>query len=272
MTEPALRSEPPGTVPPSRGAGLAGWALGTAAVALIVAATSPIWGPLMSGDRLAVRIASAEQELARLGAALTERTDPLPARLAGLEQEFRAADQRIDELRRLALIGAIAQLRPALARPTPFALELAAVAGLAAGRAGPMAAVAVLTPHAATGIPTLRQIRARFDDYAMRTLMAEASTDDVPIVSQLVTWISATAPLGSGRFVLDLTMPSAATAVRAAAQRLEADDLDGALAVLSGLTGPAAEAMRPWIEQARARADATRALEQLVAAAAGGGR
>ncbi|MGE0714232.1 MAG: hypothetical protein AB7P02_02215 [Alphaproteobacteria bacterium] len=251
---------------------MAAWGFGTAVVALVLAATSPLWGPaLVGGEPLAGRIAAAEREVARVGKVAVERTEPLAARIATVESDLqrgaRAGEMRLDELRRLALVGAIAQLRPALVRPTPFPLEFAAVKGLAAGRPDLAPAVALLEPHAAVGIPTARQLRARFDEYALRALMAEAATDDVPIVSQAVAWIASTAPLGSGRFVLDLAMPGAAPAVHAAGARLEAEDLEGALAALTGLRGKAADAMQPWIVQARARADARTAMDALTRAA-----
>ncbi|BBK29715.1 hypothetical protein EDC65_5360 [Stella humosa] len=247
---------------------LARWAIGIAITALVLVVSSPVWLPMLRGtqpDRATVAVAAEEAQ--RIAAV---QTAPLAQRIAALEatvQKLAAAGAATPDIRRLALAGAVAQLRPAVARPTPFAVELAVVAGLAERQPAYAAGLRLLAPHATSGIPTLRQLRARFATHVEAALMAEAGNDEVPLVAQFVTWMASTAPFGTGQMIHDITMPATAAALRAADQRLAAEDLDGAVAALAGLTRPAAAAMRPWIEGVRARADATRAMDLLVGAA-----
>jgi hypothetical protein len=59
------------------------------------------------------------------------------------------------------------------------------------------------------------------------------------------------------------------SAVGAAQQALAAGDLPAAIAKLKGLTGPSAEAAKPWLQMAEARLDteqALRRIEQLLTA------
>jgi hypothetical protein len=57
----------------------------------------------------------------------------------------------------------------------------------------------------------------------------------------------------------------AAGIVAAARQRLAAGDLDGAVATLGALSGPAADAMDPWRSKAASLVDAHAALASLMA-------
>ena len=89
----------------------------------------------------------------------------------------------------------------------------------------------------------------------------------MPLLAQFVTWMASTAPFGSGQVINELTMPATTAALQLARERVDADDLGGALAALDGLSGPAATAMRPWTDGARARLATTAAMEVLVRSA-----
>ncbi len=261
----------PAAVHPAAASSLAGWAMGTAVVALVLAAASPVWVPWL---RSAPAPAPAPEVMspAEIMRTIADRTTPMADRITALEasvQRLAAANatsaaSRSGDIRSLALAGAVAQLRMATIRPTPFAVELAVVAGLAEGREAFAPALRLLAPHAATGIPTTRQLRQRLADRVAAALMAEASTDDVPLVSQMVTWFASTAPFGSGRLIHDLTMPATAAALQEAERLAADDDLPGALAAVEGLTGSASAEMQPWISAVRARMDAARATDMLV--------
>ncbi|WP_374447222.1 hypothetical protein [Stella sp.] len=282
---------------PGAAMGLAGWAMATAVVALVLAASSPVWVPMLRSApeakpdltmTVAVRQATdtarsaqasargaqaTAEESVRATRELAERTAPLAARIDTLEATVRklatasATAPTAADMHRLALAGAIAQLRPAIARPTPFSVELAVVQGLAQAQDQYMAALRLLAPHASVGIPTLRQLQARFAAAADAALMAEAGAEGVPLASEFLSWVASTAPFGSGRMVHDLMMPETAAALDLARDRLRADDLAGAVAAVSRLRGPAAAAMRPWTDSARARVVGTAAMDSLVRAA-----
>lgn len=283
MTAETSQGEPtrdPLTAAPPRQAraGLARWALGTAIAALVVAVASPLWVPMLRGtpaprpDPAVAAAVEAADRAARSARDLADKAAPLAARIEALESAVQrlatasagATAAATPDIRRLALAGAVAQLRPAVARPTPFAVELAVVQGLAQGQDRYAAALRRLAPVAITGAPTLRQLRLRFAVEADAALMAEAATDAVPLAAQFVTWMATSAPFGSGRVINDLMMPATAAALERARERLLADDLANAVAALDGLGEPAATRMRPWIEGARARLAVTDAMDGLV--------
>ena len=254
---------------------LARWAMAAAVAALVLAAASPIWVPMLRSqpEPAAAAAAAVAHEAVRTARIAIDQTASLAGRIEALEatvQRLAAANAQATaaapsgDIRRLALAGAIAQLRPAVTRPTPFAVELAVVTGLTNGEDQYAIALRLLARHAPTGIPTARQLRQRFPGHAHDALMAEAGTDPVPALMQMVTWMASTAPFGTGHLIHDLTMPDTAAALQEADRRLAADDLAGAVAVLGGLSGAAAAAMAPWTQAARARLDATRAIDILV--------
>jgi len=259
--------------------GLARWAMAVAVAALVVAVASPVWVPMLRtapqaapDPAVAAAIAAAEQA-ARAARDTADKAVPLAVRIDVLEQAVQklaaanATAVASPDIRRLALAGAVAQLRPAVSRPTPFAVELAVVAGLAQGQEPYATALRQLGPLAGTGVPTARQLRLRFPGQADAALMAEAGTDEVPLLAQFVTWMASTAPFGSGQVINELTMPATTAALQRAREQVDADDLAGALAALDGLSGTAATAMRPWTDGARARLAATAAMEVLVRSA-----
>lgn len=187
------------------GRGLVGWAMATAVAALVLAAASPIWVPMLRSqpEPAAAAAAAVAHDAARAARAAVDQTASLAGRIEALEATVRrlaaanAAATAVapsGDIRRLALAGAIAQLRPAVTRPTPFAVELAVVTGLTNGDDQYAMALRLLARHAPTGIPTARQLRLRFAGHAHDALMAEAGTDAVPALMQMVTWMASTAP------------------------------------------------------------------------------
>ncbi len=52
---------------------------------------------------------------------------------------------------------------------------------------------------------------------------------------------------------------------RACARALESGDLAGAVNTLKGLAGPAAQAMKPWVDQAQSLLDARAAIASMAA-------
>lgn len=264
---PAVPAAEAAAEPAARSSRLAGWAMGTAVAALVLAAASPVWVPLVEGGPEAPPAAppAAAPIPVEPAAPLAGRIEALEATVQRLAAANAAAPAlHASELRALALAGAVAQLRLATLRPTPFAVELAVVSGLAERRDEFGPALGLLAAHATAGIPTLRQLRARFRDHAAAALMAEAATDDVPLAAQLATWFASTAPFGSGRLIHGLLMPATAAALGEAERRLAEEDLPGTLAALDTLSDAAAQAMRPWMAAARARIDAGRAVNHLV--------
>jgi hypothetical protein len=220
---------------------------------------------------------SAESEAAR--AALAEELAELRSQLAGLPalesqlselssaqaatSEALAASQASGTSGDAALILAILQLRSALSGSGPFAEELRLLSDLA-GRQGAGeidALIAPLTPHTASGLPSLADLRTSFPDVARR-IVAEgaggAEEDMWSGVKRSLSRIVTIRPLEP-----DPADKSAGSLVAQAEAALDGGDLAGALAAVGQLEGRAADAAADWQAQAALRQDAQGILTSL---------
>jgi len=218
----------------------------------------------------AAKTSSAPAALAPLAA----RLDGLAARLARLEaapqQEGAAAElvARLaqDEARLEALTqhsGAVTEQLAALSGRAQLLARLhAAELDLAAGR--PLGelpgAPAALARFATTPPPTEAALRHDFPAAASAARAAAAPS----LGTRLGDFLGALLTIRRGDQVL-LGDPLAARLARAEAA-LDADDLDGALAALAPIEGPAATALAPWKTQAAALVAARQALAALARA------
>ncbi len=152
--------------------------------------------------------------------------------------------------RQVAQTLAVSELREALRSATPFETELEMAQRVVEPDSELADLLDELAPYAETGIPTEEQLVARFDP-AANDAMARAAEDAghgwVGGVLRRLTDAVSVRPVGE--------QPGEATgAVLARAEsRLEAGNLQGAIATLEELDGGAREAMEPWLEQARGR-------------------
>jgi hypothetical protein len=125
--------------------------------------------------------------------------------------------------------------------------------------------LAPLARHASTGVPTADALRRDFSEVARRVTSAGSGGDETGWLGGVMRRLSnivTVRPVGEAAGGND-----AGSTVARAEARLEAGNLAGAVAALEGLRGPAAEAARPWLERARARLAAQRALSDLSARA-----
>ncbi len=176
--------------------------------------------------------------------ALSERVNTLEhvARTAVAEQTAR-----------IGQLLAVAQLREAIAAGRPYALELESVKAMSAqsGVALPLDDVH-MTTHAATGIATLLDLRARFDETAGRVLRARTIPEGVS------GWVARSfdrmLSLVTIRRIDGLAVGSDPEAILArAGAQLNASNLAASVTEMDALTGPAAEAAKLWLDEARAR-------------------
>ena len=236
-------------------------------------------------DALDRRIAAIE---ARSPAATQEQADlgPLEDRLAAFEQAIEttrdaateagdAAEDLEDRIAALearpaatepptaATLLAAAQLRAALRGSGPFETALAALETL--GGDGVAAALAILAPHAATGIPTREMLGDRFAALAGEIMRAAAAPSGG-------SWISRTLARLSGLVTVrriggDVAGDSTEAIVARAEARLESGDLAAAVGEVAALEGAPAEVAASWLAEARARIQADDALAALDAQA-----
>ncbi len=231
--------------------------LETETARLKTAATVP---PGASGADV-TRLDDAVRALSGSLTAIDTTLNALGARLTALEAA-QAAQPLGGEARRLSYALGLRELERALRGPGPFEVELDTLEKLLdGGSADP--AIAALRPHAATGIPSIELLMARFDATAAAIVRADAA--------------SGVAPGWAGRayaFVMSLVMirplgeregEGAPARVARAQLRLEKGDLAGAVAEIGALRGAAAQAGAAWLDGARARLTVDEAMAQLTA-------
>jgi len=158
---------------------------------------------------------------------------------------------------------AVAGLNDAIARGEPFARHLEALTAIGGGDPNIKATLALLARRAAIGIPTLGQLRDRFDGLAGQIVRAAKTTDDAgwmaraaDRVASLITW---------RRVGDDGRADTVDRIVARAEARLKSGDLVGAVKAVEGLAANknASAAAESWLADAKARVTAERAVASL---------
>lgn len=203
---------------------------------------------------------------------LTTRMDVLSGRLDALSGHDRGADaqlaQRLDaDEARLSALEHSAQQASAEARQAARLARIqAAVAALNAGRplgviSGAPAAVA---RFAAAAPPTEAALRLAFPKAEHAALAAsQPDTAGKSFLSQLLTRAESLITVRQGDHVL--IGDSAAGVLARARMSLDAGDLQGAVAAVSTLSGPAAGAVEKWRLDAQSLLDARAGLAAMAA-------
>jgi uroporphyrinogen-III synthase len=207
----------------------------------------------------------SEADPARL-AALTAENRRLGQELARLQEEVVSLNstmgERGEQRRGDSLVLAIGQLRDALARGAPYAPALTTARSLAGDEPAVQPSLDALEPGAARGLPTRADLRARFDKVAVEIARSDTAADASgwwrPIADRLSSLVAI-------RRVGDVEGSDTPAVLARAEQRLDADDLAGAVAEVETLQGGAAAAAQPWLAEARARVAADAAMARLTA-------
>jgi hypothetical protein len=163
-----------------------------------------------------------------------------------------------------AAVVAIGQLRKTILSGQPFAKDLEAVHALSADDHGMKAALLVLNKHAGSGVATLADLRERFSRQA-GTIVAATN------IVENGGWVeNATNRLRSFISIRQVDGSAPADSIDSYVQRadgsLKAGDLENAVKIigeLEGVSTPAAKAAADWLEAAKARLSAERAVSSL---------
>ena len=208
-------------------------------------------------EPLGQALAAWGEQRAVLEAALAE----VSARLARFEAE--ATQQAAADGRLVTLVLVTGELTAALGSSRPFAPALDALRGIAGEDPEIESALVRLTPFAATGVPTLDGLSARFPKAANAIVRTTPATEDSDWIDETVTKLSQLVTIRrTGGAIdaesLDGRLVEAETA-------LNAGDLGRAIAIVGALMPAGAEAgiAKPWLRDARARAEADDALAGL---------
>ena len=224
--------------------------------------------------------AAAGEAAAGTLAALDKRLDSLEARAAGAASEETVAnrlarqDERIGMLetaargagidaRETAAVFALGRLRTELDAGLPFGAALKSLDSLV--RSGPLAAdppvraaLDRIAGRADGGVPTLADLRARFDAVARDALAAARRAPAEAGLGERLK--SGLGNLVTVRRTGDVPGAEPDAIVARAERRLAVGDLGKAVDELASLEGAAAEAAAPWLDDARARLAAGESL------------
>lgn len=203
-------------------------------------------------------VESALAELHAENARLTEQVTALRNSLQAMEDRLDAAEKRAGGEEVLML--AVGQLRAALARGAPFRQELSTLEGLSAEDESLAETIAPLWSYASVGVETRADLRARFDSLAPEVLSAEQAASG-GWTDRLLAKLNDVVTIR--RVGGDVEGDGADAVLARAEARLAVDDLAGAVEIMGGLKGPAAEAAASWLAAARARLAADKAIAAL---------
>lgn len=213
-------------------------------------------------DAERARAAAQAEEIAALRADLAARAAPSAQPAAPDASRMAEASRARGGDRATLVLFALAR---AIESGSPYRAELARAEALAPDSP----AIARLRVDAADGAPTLAALKSRFPAGMRRALAADAGKNG----GLVGRFSSGLADLISVRPAGPVKGASPRAVLSRAEAAFAADDLDGALSELRALTGPAREALAPFIADAERLAEARAGLAelnaQLIEAAAG---
>lgn len=214
-------------------------------------------------ERFAAEARAAAQKLAGEAETLRKDLAALQGRVGVLGEDVRRAGSAGNETG--TLIVALGQLRRAVQEGTPYRPAFDAARALTKDRKEFEPALAVLGARADQGVPTVAQLRARFDRVSIAVLRADAAPKaDSDFWDRI--W-SRVQTLVTVRRIGEVAGESVAARLSRAEAALARGDLAEAAKHLSALTGPARDAAAEWLADARARFVTDGALTELDRAA-----
>ncbi len=191
--------------------------------------------------------------------ALATTVDDLSRRMRTVESA--AAKDTATMERGRALVLVVAQLRETLRGSGPFERDLEALSAIGGDDAEVAKAVAMLKPLATTGLPSVAELRDRFDPVATAVSQAAGRAEGSGWMSRTVDRLSS---LVTVRRVDGKADDKSVDGILTRAEmRLKEGDLGGAVRTLEDLSGPASAAVQPWLKEARTRLAVDRALATL---------
>ena len=196
---------------------------------------------------------------------LESKVEHLVARTGKIEGRVGARERRAPALDPPTLLLVVGPLRSALRGSGPFDAELTAVRAIAGSDADVAAAVEMLAPRAAAGVPPIAALRARFSAVAEQAVRASTAPGESSLIHDWI--VSPIAKLVSVRPVGDVPGDSTGAIVARTEARLVEGDLTAAVTEVERLEGPAAKEANDWLADARARLAAESALTVLEARA-----
>jgi hypothetical protein len=163
--------------------------------------------------------------------------------------------------RELGRAMAVVQLQDALRDSEPYAGTLSAAKNRLPGDGAVADALSTLSKHADSGVPTRERLLGLFRQRAGEAVAVSASDQDDGLLTGVLRRLGDVIrirPVGGGQ-----SGSGAGAALARAEAKLDARDLQGAIADVESLSGPPADSMAPWLAKARARVSVDNALDTL---------
>lgn len=169
---PSYSPPPPPASPPPRSmlGGTAGMALIVSGIAVVLALTTPEWGPRVWGEEGT----AAETEVTDAEEAVLQQTvAALQARVEELSSSQEGLARSIDVVKLPGMLIVAKDLRDDLGSSEPFAENLNLLRAIVGEEESGLAAVFALDDWAEIGVPTEAELRDGFDDVAHAIVAAE---------------------------------------------------------------------------------------------------
>lgn len=239
---------------------------------------------------LAGKIRNLEQSVAgqdQLSAAMKELqtiVDSIDTRVTSIDQELEvsqrgegALGQTLEgvsgqDLKAAAMLIAFSQLRDSLNRQAPFEEDLLLLRNLV-GEDNPelLESLDRLAPQAQNGVLTAEGLSDEFRGLAGDIAVSSLKGEDVSVMDRLKTRLGEMFSVKKDGELIGGTQTQAL--INQAQMQLDGGDVQGAIATLQRLEGPAAETAQPFIEEAQATVTANQVqmlMQQLILSKVGG--
>ncbi len=200
---------------------------------------------------------------------LRDETDALKPQIAELDRQVAALTDTVTTPRperdraALVLLG-VSQLAVATAGPGPYRNQFDALHSVTLEEKAWVEPMQRLASHADTGAPSLSLLKSRFGVAASAVIRSRdvGAADD-----QLSMAITQVASLFTIRKIENTGTGTVDAALVTAERALASGDLETVVSTLETLDGPEADAIAPWLGEARARLAVGNALSELQALA-----
>lgn len=239
---------------------------------------------------LAGKIRNLEQSVAgqdQLGAAMKELqtiVDSIDTRVTSIDQELEvsqrgegALGQTLEgvsgqDLKAAAMLIAFSQLRDSLNRQAPFEEDLLLLRNLVGeDNSELLESLDRLAPQAQSGVLTTDGLSSEFRGLAGDIAVSSLKGEDVSVMDKIKTRLGDMFSVKKDGELIGGTPTQAL--INQAQMQLDAGDVQGAIATLQHLEGPAAETAQPFIAEAQATVTANQVqqmMQQLILSKVGG--
>jgi len=199
---------------------------------------------------------STIDDLRSVVAGLQGRMDGLDVALADAKTQNDAlaltlSDVTGRDLSAAAMLLALTQLRQAADRQTPFTEDLALLRQVAEGTDPELAAsVDRMAPFAESGVLSSEGLKKELQGLSNEIITAKLKGEDVSLKDRVTARLQGLFSIRKDG--VPVTGGEERAIIAQASAQLDRNDVEGAMATLQQLQGPAAEAAQPWQQQAGA--------------------